>query len=149
MFEANFSTFELILVYFSVIPVQKTKHEVQKLGSTYTEGCDAESNKTINQNIKVPSFLPNTNTRHCKTIEISYDLTVEAEVSGFHENILFKFPIVIGNVSLDANQMIQTPFNSNLAMPSGPLPYGFIQYGFMPTGPMTYGYMPSGPMPKT
>lgn len=38
----------------------------------------------------------NSNARYCEAIKVSYQLEVEAEVSGNHKNIFVTIPIVIG-----------------------------------------------------
>jgi hypothetical protein len=97
------------------------------------EGVEASSSKTIQENFVLPRILVNSNSRFCNVVQVSYDLFVEVQVSGWHNNFKMVFPIVIGSVPIDFGQTniapmqmpVQTQYNdfTNGPMPSTPMPY--------------------------
>lgn len=113
---------------------------------TFKEGVGKSTTKSLTENLQIPRILVNTNNRFCNVVQISYDLKVEAMVSGCHKNIEMVFPIVIGSVPLNLNQtavysdypdgMTQPPYNPTVAMPSAPTPSAPMTHnGF--SNPMT------------
>jgi hypothetical protein len=52
----------------------------------------------------IPQLQMNSNARYCDAIQVSYEIQVEAEISGSHKNIFVVIPVVIGSKSLNFKQ---------------------------------------------
>lgn len=83
------------------MPRISQKYETTKIIEIYTDGIDGDvSTKTFTVALKLPFNLFSTNTKYCYIVQISYELEITAETSGFHNNIQFRIPITIGGVAL-------------------------------------------------
>lgn len=90
----------------STTPKVKTKTEVETFEKAFDyDGLGEIENGTFTKQLLLPEFLPNTNVDLCKTVQISYELIVEAETIGFHCNVIAKVPITIGTVPLKFDQV--------------------------------------------
>lgn len=121
-------------MFFSQTPYRKTKVEVDKMTEISVAGVGASSFKELKIILPIPQVLLSSNNRYCDVVEISYEVKIEAVVSGLHRNISLKFPIEIGSIPLKLNldstspsdvQLpvlpINTEFNENFSNPSAPL----------------------------
>lgn len=64
-------------------------------------GVGPSSSTTIEKKLKIPRIMVCSNGHLCNVVKINYALKVEAEVSGWHSNIEFIFPITIGSIPLN------------------------------------------------
>lgn len=100
---------------------------------SYVRGVGASNFDDIETSLSIPQVMLTSNSRYCQVVKVSYELKVEAVVSGCHRNITFKFPIEIGSVPLILNQPSNPstlPFlsipnalneNDNVTSPTAPL----------------------------
>lgn len=94
-------------------------------------GVGASNSDDIETSLSIPQVMLTSNSRYCQVVKVSYELKVEAEVSGCHRNITFKFPIEIGSVKLTLNRpsnpsalpflSIPNAINDNVTSPTAPL----------------------------
>lgn len=66
-------------------------------------GATSSFTKVLN----LPLNMLKTNTRYCNILQVSYEITVEAEISD-NETMLVKIPITIGDVPLNLTSNIVT-----------------------------------------
>lgn len=95
--------FELrqLIVYHSQTPSKAIKEEQRSILQKRSAGCAQNNEERYEVNLPIPS-LPPTNMNGCRIIFISYDIKVEAKVSGFSNNPNVEIPITIGNVPLQS-----------------------------------------------
>lgn len=95
--------FELrqLIVYHSQTPTRATKEEKRSVLQKRSAGCAQNNEERYEVNLSIPS-LPSTNINSCRIIFISYDVKIEAKVSGFNNNPFVEIPITIGNVPLQS-----------------------------------------------
>ncbi|GAB0088642.1 arrestin domain-containing protein 17 [Sergentomyia squamirostris] len=111
--EIRFS-FQQIIRYISIKPKIKTRMKVITVAEARVGYLDQnQQNRTFDQYLQIPS-LPPSCTSLCKIITITYEVRVEAKVSGFYRNPEVKIPITLGTIPL-TNNVFSTVPNSNLS----------------------------------
>lgn len=63
--------------------------------------CVGEPTATATSNFVLPSMLVNSNNLYCNVVQVTYNLFVNVQVSGWHKNFEMVFPIVIGSIPID------------------------------------------------
>ncbi|CRK98592.1 CLUMA_CG012462, isoform A [Clunio marinus] len=87
-------------------PKRNTKELVFSEGKVLTDSIPAQTSRSFERRIIVPSLPPNIT--NCETIKVLYQLRIKAMTSGFNRCPKIKIPITIGTV----------PFSNILASPS-------------------------------
>lgn len=105
----------------------------------YAAGVDSGETKNFSVELQVPQITMHSNGRFCNIVEISYELKVEAEISGCHQNVTMIFPITIGSVPLNFGASV--PFYTQPEMLQGPA------FSPVPTYPSAPYYPPAPDVP--
>lgn len=87
--------------YHSQTPTRSTKEELRSILTKRSAGVQQNNEERYEINLPIPS-LPPTNMNSCRIIFISYDIKIEAKLSGFTNNPFVEIPITIGNVPLQS-----------------------------------------------
>lgn len=90
--------FKRFIRYNSHTPQHQTKTDIDKMVEAYASGVESGDTKNFTVELQVPQITMNSNDRFCNIVQITYELKVEAEISGCHQNVTMLFPIVIGTV---------------------------------------------------
>lgn len=105
----------------SQTPYSKTKTETESMSQIFVEGVKACSSVTLEPLLTIPRIMTNSNERFCSVVQVSYEIKVEAQVSGCHANVEIKIPITIGSVPFtDDLPFTQVP-QIEMSSPSAPL----------------------------
>lgn len=91
-----------IVSYHSQTPSSKTKEEIVDIQERRTGGVSKHDHGRFLVSLPVPP-VPPTNINLCKVIHISYEIKVEARLSGLHTNPYIRIPITIGTIPLNLN----------------------------------------------
>lgn len=91
-----------IVSYHSQTPTSKTKQEIVEIQERRTGGVSKNDHGRFLVSLPVPP-VPPTNINLCKVIHISYEIKVEARLSGLHTNPYICIPITIGTIPLNLN----------------------------------------------
>lgn len=91
-----------IVSYHSQTPSSKTKEEIVDIQERRTGGVSKNDHGRFLVSLPVPP-VPPTNINLCKVIHISYEIKVEARLSGLHSNPYIRIPITIGTIPLNLN----------------------------------------------
>lgn len=91
-----------IVSYHSQTPSSKTKEEIVDIQERRTGGVSKNDHGRFLVSLPVPP-VPPTNINLCKVIHISYEIKVEARLSGLHTNPYIRIPIIIGTIPLNLN----------------------------------------------
>lgn len=91
-----------IVSYHSQTPSSKTKEEIVDIQERRTGGVGKRDHGRFLVSLPVPP-VPPTNINLCKVIHISYEVKVEARLSGLHTNPYIRIPITIGTIPLNLN----------------------------------------------
>lgn len=89
-----------IVAYHSQTPSSKTKEEIVDIQERRTGGVAKNDHGRFLVSLPVPP-VPPTNINLCKVIHITYDIKVEARLSGLHSNPYIRIPITIGTIPLN------------------------------------------------
>jgi Arrestin (or S-antigen), C-terminal domain len=118
-----------VVSYCSNTPRNNTKWKTEKMVEVRGKGVGAPTATAISDFV-LPSMLVNSNSLYCNVVQVSYNLSVKVQVSGWHKNFKMVFPIVIGSVPIDLSQTynnapMQMPYTgfANGPIPSAPMPY--------------------------
>lgn len=108
-----------IISYTSQLPEKRTKIETLTITEIKCGKVQKKSATTFDQNIQIPT-LPPSNTNYCRFLNVSYEVRVEALMSGFHSDLIVKIPITLGTIPLNFSNPIPSapPTIANLS----PLP---------------------------
>lgn len=91
-----------IVSYHSQTPSSKTKEEIVDIQERRTGGVAKNDHGRFLVSLPVPP-VPPTNINLCKVIHITYEIKVEARLSGLHTNPYIRIPITIGTIPLNLN----------------------------------------------
>ncbi|KAJ6635048.1 Arrestin domain-containing protein 3, partial [Pseudolycoriella hygida] len=91
-----------IVSYHSQTPTSKTKEEIVDIQERRTGGVAKNDHGRFLVSLPVPP-VPPTNINLCKVIHITYEIKVEARLSGLHSNPYIRIPITIGTIPLNLN----------------------------------------------
>lgn len=91
-----------IVAYHSQTPTSKTKEEIVDIQERRTGGVAKNDHGRFLVSLPVPP-VPPTNINLCKVIHITYEIKVEARLSGLHTNPYICIPITIGTIPLNLN----------------------------------------------
>lgn len=91
-----------IVAYHSQTPSSKTKQEIVDIQERRTGGVAKNDHGRFLVSLPIPP-VPPTNINLCKVIHITYDIKVEARLSGLHSNPYIRIPITIGTIPLNLN----------------------------------------------
>ena len=86
---------------FSLSPYYSKKLEVEKLDEAVGSGVKKSSIAVLEKYLRIPEIKFNSNSRLCKIVQVTYEVKVDAKVSGFIHNMSLIIPITIGTVPLD------------------------------------------------
>lgn len=115
-FNSSKST-KTIFVYFSLKPHRHTKYEIQKITEHFGSGVKEKARASSEIVLVLPEKTFTSNSIYCGLIQISYKVTVEAEVKGFHRNVELTFPItIISKPPLNDEQSSNIIPDSSLSM---------------------------------
>lgn len=89
-----------IIRYYSQTPMRKSREEIINVVERRKSGINKNDHGRYEQLLPVPP-LPPTNINLCHIIHITYDLKIEAAVSGIYNNLSVSMPITIGTVALN------------------------------------------------
>lgn len=78
------------------------------------EGVRAASDALIQRDFMIPQIMVTSNSRYCNVVQVSYELVVEADVSGCHTNLEVRIPIVIGSVPIISEQSMTDAVQMNV-----------------------------------
>lgn len=87
------------IVYNSQTPTTKCKIDIKRIQEKRSVGVNARNEERYEISLPIPS-IPPTNLGTCRIIQISYDVKVEAKISGLHLNPFVVIPIKIGTIPL-------------------------------------------------
>lgn len=87
------------------------------------KGVSASSDVSIQRDFMIPPIMVMSNSRYCNVIQVSYEIVVEADVSGCHTNLEVRIPIVIGSVPIISEQIMTdaAQMNAQPGMTSVPI----------------------------
>lgn len=91
-----------IVFYHSQTPSSKTKEEIVDIQERRTGGVSKNDHGRFLVSLPVPP-VPPTNINLCKVIHITYEIKIEARLSGLHKNPYIRIPITIGTIPLNLN----------------------------------------------
>lgn len=91
-----FSAFKYFLLISSNDPYQNTKLVTFTIAEGIVDGISGPGSSTVEKLLLLPKVMLASNKRICKVIQVSYELNVEAEVSGCYKSIEVIIPITIG-----------------------------------------------------
>uniref|UniRef100_A0A1L8DK69 Putative arrestin domain-containing protein 3 n=1 Tax=Nyssomyia neivai TaxID=330878 RepID=A0A1L8DK69_9DIPT len=92
-----------IIRYTSQTPRPKTKEETLTITEARISGLKKkEQSGKFEQHLQIPP-LPPTSLSLCRIITVSYEVKIEAKVSGAHLNPVLKIPVTLGTVPLRDN----------------------------------------------
>ncbi len=91
-----------IVSYHSQTPSSKTKEEIVNIQERRTGGVGKNDHGRFLVSLPVPP-VPPTNINFCKVIHITYEIKIEARLSGLHKNPYICIPITIGTIPLNLN----------------------------------------------
>ncbi|GAB0088640.1 arrestin domain-containing protein 3 [Sergentomyia squamirostris] len=100
-----------IIRYTSQTPSIKSKEETITVTEARSAGLKKKQNGKFQQFLQIPP-LPPTSLTLCRVITVSYEVKVEARVSGAHLNPVVKIPVTLGTVPLRDNVFPIIPVNS-------------------------------------
>lgn len=92
-------TLRKIIDYHSKAPARSTKQEILKVLKKEAGGVSKKSEQKYEHLLDVPE-LPSSDKTTSNIIHISYDIVVEAKISGLYKNLIETVPITIGTVAL-------------------------------------------------
>lgn len=106
-----------IIFYNSQTPTRRTKEEILTEAETRCEGVKRSSKGKFEKQLLIPP-VPPSNLNYCRVLNVSYEVHVQAKVSGVHRSPVLKLPITIGTVPLH----VPIPHNQQFAIhyPSAP-----------------------------
>lgn len=84
------------LLLRSNVPYPKTKLQVSTVAEMETDGIKGAGSVTLDKLLLMPQTMFTSNKRFCNVIQVSYELIVEAEVSGCRGGIEIRIPITVG-----------------------------------------------------
>uniref|UniRef100_A0A1B0GIA7 Putative signal transduction n=1 Tax=Lutzomyia longipalpis TaxID=7200 RepID=A0A1B0GIA7_LUTLO len=113
--EIRFSLKKLIR-YTSQTPRTKTKEETLTISEGRISGMKKKQSGKFEQHLQIPP-LPPTSVSLCRIITISYEVKIEAKVSGAHLNPVVKIPITLGTVPLRDNVYNVVPGTQGIQPP--------------------------------
>lgn len=111
--------------YNSQTPHTKTKFEIEKMVEVFVAGVDPSSSNVVERYLVVPPSMPSSNEQVCNVVQITYELKVEGETPAFSNNIELSFPITIGSVQFNNDQLHGIPAASS-SNASAPKPSNFV-----------------------
>lgn len=117
-------TLKKIILYNSQTPRTNTKEEILNEAEIRCGGVQKRNKTKFDQKLVIPA-VPPSNLNYCRVLNVSYEIQVQAKISGLHKNPIIKLPITIGTVPLNI-QIPQIHFPS--APSHTPSPTG--QYSF-------------------
>jgi len=110
-----------VTCFNSQTPERKTKLNKESVAEAFSEGVVAGGYARLEATLKIPQILTATNYRYCNIIQVSYELKVQAEVSGCHCNpITLEIPITLGTKPLRLDSGVISNFPSPM-VPSAPV----------------------------
>lgn len=89
-----------IVSYHSQTPSSKTKEEIVDIQERRTGGVAKNDHGRFLVSLPVPP-VPPTNINLCKVIHITYEIKIEARLSGLLSNPYIRIPITIGTIPLN------------------------------------------------
>lgn len=89
-----------IISYNSQTPTTKTKTEIVVIQERRTDGVLTKNHGRFQVVLPIPPEPPS-NINLCKVIHITYEVKVEAKISGPHHSPFIKIPITVGTVPLN------------------------------------------------
>jgi Arrestin (or S-antigen), C-terminal domain len=92
-------TLRKLLEFHTHTPRRVTKKDRVVITHFQVGPIEQHSSKTITEKMEIPP-LPPSNLTNCGIIDLTYDLLVEAIVSGAHQNLEKSIPIIIGTIPL-------------------------------------------------
>lgn len=104
---------------YSQAPYPKRKVQVSTIAVIVTDGIRGVGSVTIDKLLLLPQTMLVSNKRFCNVIQVSYELVVEAEVSGCHGGIEISIPITVG---LEPSGAKELDSNNNISSLMDPLP---------------------------
>lgn len=91
-----------IIAYHSQTPSTKTKEEIVVIQERRAGGVPKKDHGRFQICLPIPPEPP-TNTNLCKVIHITYEVKVEAKISGPHQSPYVRIPITVGTIPLNRN----------------------------------------------
>lgn len=94
------------LLLRSNVPYPKTKLQVSTVAEMETDGIKGAGSVTLDKLLLMPQTMFTSNKRFCNVIQVSYELIVEAEVSGCRGGIEIReirIPITVGLEHFEAD----------------------------------------------
>lgn len=91
-----------IIAYHSQTPSTKTKQEIVVIQERRAGGVSKKDHGRFQVCLPIPPEPP-TNTNLCKVIHITYEVKIEAKISGPHQSPYVLIPITIGTIPLNRN----------------------------------------------
>ncbi|CAO1394873.1 unnamed protein product [Diamesa hyperborea] len=93
-----------VIKYTSQTPNVKTKIVKETVVKVCENGIKSRTSGRIKRGFIVP-HIPSSNMTYCTVIEISYELKIVAKISGIHKSPKIKFPVIIGTIPIQAEQL--------------------------------------------
>lgn len=100
----------MLITFFSQHPRSNAKTDKVTVTKLKGESVLRQCTKSFTYDLLIPATPP-TSLNHCRLVQISYQLEVEAKVKGTHANEVVCIPLTIGNLPL-MNVIQQQPTNS-------------------------------------
>lgn len=88
-----------IIHYSSQTPRRKIRERVEPACEIKASGVPGKSKQNVEAQVIIPA-VPPTNIAFCRVLQVSYEIHIVAEVSGFHRNPVLRLPVTIGTVPL-------------------------------------------------
>ncbi|XP_059610615.1 arrestin domain-containing protein 3-like [Phlebotomus argentipes] len=103
-----------IIRFTSQKPRSKTIEETLTITEARIAGMKKKQSGKFEQHLQIPP-LPPTSLTLCRVITISYEVKIEAKVSGAHLNPVVKIPVTIGTVPLRDNVYAIMPASEDIS----------------------------------
>lgn len=97
------------------MPFIKTVYREEDLVYVTAEGVAKRSDVSFVKELKVPPNTAFSNSNNCNVLQVSYVVTVEAQISGFRRNIEVSVPIRIGSIPLQLGPQVHQHTTSSSA----------------------------------
>lgn len=118
--KVKFAIYKTISYYSSA---QVRKQEIQKILKKEAGGVNKKTEQNYQHTIDIPAATPTQLYDVSKIIHITYELKIEAKLSGLYKNLFVSLPFVIGNVPEHGNVAMPLPATTEpVVVPIGP-PY--------------------------